>query len=110
MTTDQALDKMMQIVPLLGEILNDADAVELTKEIRSEKGQTPAGTVMQKLIPLFAGKHREALYGIVAITSDTPVEQIREQPIITTLNALNKALVDETMAFFLTCLHMVKKI
>lgn len=110
MTTDQAFDKMVQIVPLLGEILDDADASELKQEIKSENGQIPAGSVMQQMIPLFAGKHRQALYGIVAAVSDTSVDKVKEQPISVTLGTLRNALIDETMMFFFSCLRIVKNI
>lgn len=110
MTTDQALDKMVQITPWLGMIFDDADASDIVKTVRDEKAQTPAGTVMAQLIPLFAGKHREAMYNIVALTSGVPVDEVKNQPIIKTLNSLHGALIDETMMFFMACLRMVKNI
>jgi hypothetical protein len=110
MKTDQALDKMALLAPWYGEIFDDEDAACVIQAARMEKGETLAGSTMAKLVPLFAQRHREALYNIISITTDTDIETIRAQPIMDTIAALRNALVNETLMFFMTCLQMVKHI
>ena len=73
MTTEQALDQMTLLAPHFAAILDDEDAAEVVKAIRDEKGDLPAGSTMQKLLPLFTGKHREHLFHIAAITEGKPM-------------------------------------
>ena len=110
MTTEQALDKMAAMAPYIGEIFDDKDASEVLKAVREEKGETQVGKTVAKLLPLFAGKHRDALMNIVAISSDMAVEEVRAQPILDTIGAMQHAMIDEAMMFFVSCLRMVKNL
>lgn len=101
---------MALLAPWYGEIFDDEDAACVIQAVRAEKGDSLAGSTMAKLVPLFAQRHREALYNIVAITTDADVDAIRAQPIMDTIAALRGALVNETLLFFMTCLRMVKNI
>lgn len=110
MTTEKALPIMAQIAPHLGAILDDDDAAEIVEAIRNEKGDLPAGATMAKLLPLFTGKHSEDLYHILAITSDSSVEAVKQQPIKDTVKDMHRMLLDETLMFFMSCLRIVRSI
>lgn len=110
MTTDQALDKMELLLPYYAKIFNDPDAAEIIKTVREEKGESLVGDTLQKLLPIFTGKHREALYHIISIVHDKPVEDVKAQPIMETIAALRNALVNETLLFFMACMRLVKNV
>lgn len=110
MTTDQALDKMSLIVPHFAAILDDTDAADIINTIRTTKGDVPAGSTMQKLLPLFTGKHREHMYHIVAITEEIDVDDVRKRSVIKLIRGLQKSLLDETMLLFMVCMRMVHNI
>lgn len=110
MTTEKALDQMLKIAPHLASILDDADASEIISVVRETKGSKPAGETMAKIIPLFAGKHRENLYAIVAALNDLPVEGVMEQPINKTIKTLQTMIIHESIMFFMTCMQMIRSI
>lgn len=110
MTTEQALDQMTLLAPHFAAILDDEDAAEVVKAIRDEKGDLPAGSTMQKLLPLFTGKHREHLFHIAAITEGKPVEEIRERPVMELIRGLQKAMLEETLLLFMVCMRIVRNI
>lgn len=110
MTTEKALDQMLKIAPHLASILDDTDASEIISAVRETKGSKPAGETMAKIIPLFAGKHRENLYAIVAALNDLPVEEVMEQPINKTIKTLQTMIIHESIMFFMTCMQMIRSI
>lgn len=110
MTTEKAFDQMLKIAPHIAAILDDADAADIISEVRETKGNKPAGETMKAIIPLFAGKHREDLYAIVAHLSDMQVEDVREQPIAKTIKSLQTMLLQESIIFFMTCMQMIRSI
>lgn len=110
MTTDQALDKMEMLLPHFSTLFNDQDASEFIMSVRAAKCQNQTGEAMNKLIPIFARQYRETLYNIVAISHDKTVEEVRNQPIMETINCMRSSLVDETMMFFIACMRMIKNI
>lgn len=110
MTTDKALDQMAKIAPHLAAILDDSEAADIVSAVRETKGDMPAGDTMAKVIPLFAGKHREDLYAIVSALNDKPVEEVKNQPFANTLNTLQTILLQESILFFMTCMQMIRNI
>ena len=58
MRADVAFETMERMLPYLSAIVNDEDGSALMRSIR-EKGKAPAGNVMQEMLPLFLGPHKE---------------------------------------------------
>ena len=107
MKTDKALDVMMEILPDVAAIMNDADAGDIIARVKEKDRELEAGDAMQQLIPLFARKYRAELYRIVAAFQGVPVEKISEQDITTTVTALSTGL-RVHKGFFVCCLHMAR--
>lgn len=110
MTTEKALDQMAKIAPHLAAILDDSEAADIVSAVRATKGDMPAGETMAKVIPLFAGKHRDDLYAIVSVINDIPVDEVKSQPISKTMNSLQTILLQESILFFMTCMQMIRNI
>ena len=110
MTTEKALDQITLLIPHFAAILDDEDAADVVKMIRAEKGDLPAGSAMQQLLPLFTGKHREHLYHIAAITEGKDVEEIRSRPVMELIRGLQLSLLEETLMLFMVCMRIVRNI
>ena len=108
MTTDNALDMMMKILPDVAIIMNDTEAEKMISRLRRENAKdVEAGDAMQALVPLFASKYRKELYNIVAAFAGTTAENVAAQDIKMTISALTSGLT-VTTGFFGCCLHMVR--
>lgn len=110
MTTAKALDQMTLLAPHFAAILDDEEAADIVQAIRCGKGDLPAGSTMQKLLPLFTDKHREQLFHIAAITEGKTVEEIRNRPVMELIRGLQKAMLEETLMLFMVCMRMVRNI
>lgn len=110
MTTKDALKTMTRIAPYMGEIFDDEDASVLIDSIREGKGDSLAGTAMAKALPLFADRHRDALCGMIAVSTGKKPEDVLAQPIRDTISDMQNMLLDETILFFMGCLRLVRNI
>lgn len=110
MMTKDALKIMAQIAPYMGEIFDDEDASVLIESIRDGKGDSLAGTAMKKTLPLFAEKHRDALCGMIAVSTGKKLDDVLTQPIRDTISDMQNMLLDETILFFIGCLRLVRNI
>lgn len=108
MSTENALDMMIKILPDVAIIMNDKEAEEMLAALRSkDAGNVETGDAMQSLIPLFAGKYRANLYNIVATFAGCSVDEIKQQDISKTMLSMMYGL-RVTGSFFGCCLRMVR--
>lgn len=110
MTTDQAFDKMEQLLPYFTELFNDPEAGKLVKSIREQKGQSLVGDTMNEVLPLFLGKHRRLLYSIISVAHDKSIEDAMAQPIAQTIADIRTSMVNETIMMLMSCLNLVKNL
>ena len=75
LSTDKAVDILIEITPYVADIINDRD---LRKVIDKYK-KTPEKQIeyFSELIPTFLKKHREPVYIILAALNETTVEEIK---------------------------------
>lgn len=108
MPTELAFDAMEKIIPHLSAVLNDAEIKGHTEYLKTDEGkEQKAGDLMMVLLPLFVGKHREAMFNIVAIFKGMSVEEVKKMDFRETLEAMKNNFLGEMMLFFIYCLNMV---
>lgn len=108
LSTEQALDAMVEMVGAIEDIGNDED---LTREIanlinkrkekegRSEKLGLYMNTIA-KIVPILLKKKRESVYAILAALNGTDVDTVRQQNIIKTMKEAKEAFQDEDLVAF----------
>lgn len=110
LNTDEALDVLCEITPLISSIVSD-DALMTTlgKAVKRE-GLTKAGIMLlgaeklTKLAPILLKDHRAEVYGVVAALNQTTAEEIASQNIIKTSAQIREILRDkDLLAFFRSC-------
>lgn len=111
MTTAQTLDKMMELLPHITAILEDADTQELRDILRpregAEKAEVNTPDLLSRLFPLMIVKHRAELYGIICVLSGKTEAEVKEMPFEETKKLLNdEGLMKEFFGFFPWLLQM----
>jgi hypothetical protein len=108
MQTNDALDKMIDVLPEVAAIMNDKEAEPLFKRLRSSDADNlEVGDIMHEIIPLFARKYRQNIYALVAAYQGCTAEEVGEQDITITLFSCT-AMLKMTSGFFACCLHMAR--
>lgn len=106
MKTDIALDKLVELAPIIYDLRpklqNDEEFKSFLLSYKSKDENKPDNLdFLLKIIPLLLGKHREYVYRILSIIDGKSVEEIREQPLGSTLNNIRALWTDgEFRAFF----------
>lgn len=111
MTTAQTLDKMMELLPHITAIIDDADTQELRAILRpaegSEKTEVRTSMLLSRLFPLMLVKHRAEMYGILSVISGKTVDEVKDMPFEETRKLLeNDGLTKEFFSFFPLLLQM----
>lgn len=108
LSTDQALDVLCRLTPLISNITSDTALVEtLGKVVNAGEGLNKYGSFMlvaERLgesIPILLKTHREDVYGILSILNEKGPEEVAKQNLLETLRQLREVFQDkELMAFF----------
>ena len=100
LSTDKAVDILIEITPYVADIINDRD---LRKVIDKYK-KKPEKQIeyFAELIPTFLKKHREPVYIILAALNETTVEEIKAQPFTVTVNQIKEIVNDKDLISFFT--------
>ena len=107
MSTEQGFDVMEKLVPYVNEIVSDEEVGKIAAAYRESRN---AADSMGQLFPLMVQKHRDALYGMVAVTSGKTVEEVRKQPLSKTKEGFDAALCDDVIDFFILFLRMAVRV
>lgn len=107
MRADMAFETMERLLPHLSAIINDEDGAALMRTIR-EKGNSPAGNVMQELLPLFLGPHKEDMFCIVAVLKGCTVEEVKALDLKEVNAILRENFVGDMVSFFGNCLKLAR--
>lgn len=108
MKTSDSFALMEQLLPDLEELLGD-DEIRAFKEEARGGAPIVASSAMQRLMPLFTGKHRDALLRVIAACNDKTVEQVESQELSDTIADMRSGFTDEVYSFFAQCLRLVLK-
>lgn len=105
MNTEMGFELMEKMLPHMSAIISDDEVVDVKKLVRKDD-TIRVGVAMDKILPLFLGKHREHMYAIAAIMADKTAEEVKQQPITDTINAIKDGVNSGIMDFFVCCLRM----
>lgn len=111
LSTEQALDVLCEITPLVSEIISDEDlAAEVKKKIGDTEGLTRADIIafgIEKLgaiANVLLKKKRDSVCAVLAAVNLTDAETIKKQNIIKTLSQIRELAKDkEFLAFVKSC-------
>lgn len=107
MRADVAFETMERMLPYLSAIINDEDGSALMRSIR-EKGKAPAGNVMQEMLPLFLGPHKEDMFGLVAALKNCTIEEAKALEMKELNAVLRENMVGDMVLFFGNCLTLAR--
>lgn len=118
LTTDEALDVFCELTPYINDIISDEELVEEIKRKIDKNGDGELSRIemlrfgvdkINKIIPIVLKKKREALLGIIAVMTDSELEDIKKQNIIITLAQVRDLAKDkDLMDFVRSCLNSEK--
>lgn len=98
MTTEQAFACMARMVPHVAEIERDEELAAAKEALRHKGGDNvTTGDVIDAVMPLMLGKHKQAVFGILGALEDKQVKEIAGQPYAATIAAVKA---DMTKEFF----------
>lgn len=83
MNTEKTLDKMMELLPFITPILEDAETKGLRDMLRpkgEKKAEYSVADLIPRLFPLMLTSHRAELYGILSVLMEKPVEEVKQKP------------------------------
>lgn len=100
LTTDRAVDILIEITPYVADIINDSDLRKLIDKYK--KKPTAQIQYFAELIPMFLKKHREPVYIILAALNETTVEEIQAQSFAVTVKQIKEIANDKDLISFFT--------
>ncbi len=110
MSNEQCLQKVVEITPYLGEIMQDEellsifyDRIDVSGMEEKEgkiKGIAKGVSNFTKIIPILLTKHKENIYKTLAIVNDKTVEEIKEQNPLTTIKQVKELWSDKELLNF----------
>lgn len=118
LTTDEALDVFCELTPHINDIISDEELVEEIKRKIDKNGDGELSRIemlrfgvdkINKIIPIVLKKKRDAMLGIIAVMTDSELEDIKKQNIIITLAQVKDLAKDkDLMDFVRSCLNSEK--
>lgn len=105
--TDKGLDILCEITPYLGNITSDEELFnELKQEISDGRLMTKAQLMasgldkINKLVPIVLKKHRDDVYGILAVLNEKTSKEIAKQNFLTTGAQIRDIVKDKVLLDF----------
>lgn len=108
LTTDQALDKIVELTPYIEEIIKDKEINSIIKDkLKIEQGTKKEDILdlgvdkgiekIVKLIPALLKTRRNAVYGIISVMNEKTIEEIANQSLVFTIKQITELLKDEEL-------------
>lgn len=117
LTTERAADVLCEVSIYALNILSDKELIaSLRMQLEGTDGDRTkaemiaiASEKVAELIPLLLKKHKDDVFGIVAAVNGLTLEQVRQQKIIKTMNAIKEMAQDKDLIdFFKSCVSTEK--
>lgn len=117
LTTERATDVLCEVSIYALNILSDKELLaSLRMQLEGTDGDRTkaemiaiASEKVAELIPLLLKKHKDDVFGIVAAVNGLTLEQVRQQKIIKTMNAIKEMAQDKDLIdFFKSCVSTEK--
>lgn len=117
LTTERAADVLCEVSIYALNILSDKELLaSLRMQLEGTDGDRTkaemiaiASEKVAELVPLLLKKHKDDVFGIVAAVNGLTLEQVRQQKIIKTMNAVKEMAQDKDLIdFFKSCVSTEK--
>jgi hypothetical protein len=117
LTTERAADVLCEVSIYALNILSDKELLaSLRMQLEGTDGERTkaeliaiASEKVAELVPLLLKKHKDDVFGIVAAVNGLTLEQVRQQKIIKTMNAIKEMAQDKDLIdFFKSCVSTEK--
>jgi formylmethanofuran dehydrogenase subunit B len=117
LTTERAADVLCEVSIYALNILSDKELISsLRMQLEGTDGDRTkaemiaiASEKVAELIPMLLKKHKDDVFGIVAAVNGLTLEQVRQQKIIKTMNAIKEMAQDRDLIdFFKSCVSTEK--
>lgn len=117
LTTERAADVLCEVSIYALNILSDKELLaSLRMQLKGTDGDSTkaeliavASEKIAELVPLLLKKHKDDVFGIVAAVNGLTLEQVRQQKIIKTMNAVKEMAQDKDLIdFFKSCVSTEK--
>lgn len=117
LTTERAADVLCEVSIYALNILSDKELLaSLRMQLEGTDGDSTkaeliavASEKIAELVPLLLKKHKDDVFGIVAAVNGLTLEQVRQQKIIKTMNAVKEMAQDKDLIdFFKSCVSTEK--
>lgn len=117
LTTERAADVLCEVSIYALNILSDKELLaSLRMQLEGTDGDRTkaemiaiASEKVAELVPLLLKKHKDDVFGIVAAVNGLTLEQVRQQKIIKTMNAIKEMAQDKDLIdFFKSCVSTEK--
>lgn len=117
LTTERAADVLCEVSIYALNILSDKELIaSLRMQLEGTDGDRTkaemiaiASEKVAELVPLLLKKHKDDVFGIVAAVNGLTLEQVRQQKIIKTMNAIKEMAQDKDLIdFFRSCVSPEK--
>lgn len=103
LTTDRAIDVLIEITPYIAEITSDTELKQIIAKQKKAKKPDELG-LFAEMVPLFLKKYRQAVYKLLAVIYEKTDEQIAEQNLTETLAQVKEIANDKELVSFFTSL------
>lgn len=110
MRTDDAIDRLCDIAPIIADIGEKAKNDQEFKDFLASYNKSRDNRMfVLRVLPVLVKNYREDIYSILSIWTDKPVEEIKEQSIGATVKELKEIFEDEDIRAFFSSFSEPKK-
>lgn len=110
MRTEDAIDKLCDIAPIIADIgekaKNDQEFKDFLAGYNKDKDNR---TFVLRVLPVLVKNYKEDMYSILSIWTEKPIEEIKEQSLGVTIKEMKAILEDEDIRAFFSSFSEPKK-
>lgn len=102
MKTDIAIDKLINIAPIIAELRPKLKTDEDFKKFIADNKENKLDNFdfVLKILPLFLRKYKQEIYEILSVISDKTVDEIANQSIGATISTIKELIADDDFKSF----------
>ena len=110
MRTDDAINKLCDIAPIIADIGEKAKNDQEFKDFLASYNKSRDNRMfVLRVLPILVKNYKEDMYSILSIWTEKPIEEIKEQSIGVTIKELKAIFEDEDMRAFFSSSSEPKK-
>lgn len=110
MRTDDAIDKLCDIAPIIADISEKAQKDQEFKDFLANYNKSRDNRMfVLRVLPVLVKNYKEDMYGILSIWTEKPIEEIKKQSIGVTIKELKAIFEDEDIRAFFSSFSEPKK-